>query len=293
MHASSSSRDPFVDLCERNPSGVTEDIAAANGWSKDSFLEDVNRLLKEDRIKLFRDPDGKVICRVISQPEKYKGLSEHDRLVLGKIKEAGDRGIMSKDVAHKTSLATQVVNRCMKVLEAKDIVKAVKSIQSKRGKVWMLFDITPSKEIAGGSWYKDGEFDQDKITQMRNEVLQILSQRAEPQTAESLSVANDRDEDDVRQILRVLELDDVISAQATLDASRPTYKIKKPVDVFFECGEMPCFSCPVRSRCTTRPAGPNVPTPRNCEYLTRWLYGRVAEPAGSVRRPMDIEETPA
>eukprot|EP00397_Hematodinium_sp_SG-2012_P040754 GEMP01044716.1.p1 GENE.GEMP01044716.1~~GEMP01044716.1.p1 ORF type:complete len:293 (-),score=46.40 GEMP01044716.1:873-1751(-) len=270
MSATPLSRDAFLTLCEEN-SGLTEDIAAVHGWSKDAFLEAANRLLTEGRINVFTTPDNKIMCRIISQHEKYKSLSEQDKLVLDRIKDSADKGLSAKDIAHKTNLATKVVNRCTALLEKKDLIKPVKSIQSKRGKLWMLFDVTPSKEIAGGSWYKDGEIDWEKIRQMREEILRMLKQRVEPQTAESLSASYDRDESDVQRILNVLELDGEISA--TGDTWKTKYKIRNEADILFQCGDMPCFSCPVRKQCTPKPAGPNVPTPRNCEYFTKWLYG--------------------
>lgn len=271
--SSGTTRDAFIQLCEANPNGLTEDAAFGYGWSKDEFLKVANGLLKERRIELVRDTDKKLMCKLVTQSEKYKNLSEQDRQVLEKIKEAGDRGLQSKDIAHKIGITTPAVNRSVKTLEVKDIIKAVKSIQSKRGKVWMLMEITPCKEVAGGSWYKDGEFDNDKINQIRDEVLRMLRQRSDPQTAENISAANDRDEDDVHQILNVLELDGLVTSQRSQDRSTIAYKIKNDADVLFKCAEMPCFSCPVRSQCTPRPAGPNVPTPRHCEYFTKWLYG--------------------
>jgi len=283
------SRDAFLALCEANPNGLTQDAAAAHGWSTDAYLETANGLLREGRMQIFKGPDDKIICRSAYQPEKLKNLSEHEKVVLAKIKEAGDRGLQAKDIAHKATLTTQLVTRSLKNLEVKDLIKAVKSIQTKRGKVWMLYDMTPSKEVAGGTWYKDGEFDTDKINQMRDEILRILRRRAEPQTSEALSTANEREDSDVQQILKVLELDGLVS-QANREAGKPTYKIRNDADIFFQCGEMPCFSCPVRRQCTPRPAGPNVPTPRHCEYFTKWLYGGNYDP-DSTPVPPDIEDS--
>ena len=38
----------------------------------------------------------------------------------------------------------------------------------------MLFDLTPAKEITGGPWYTDQEFDQDFVEELCNFIVQFV-----------------------------------------------------------------------------------------------------------------------
>ena len=45
------------------------------------------------------------------------------------------------------------INKCLKSLEQRKLIKAVKSVASSNRKVYMLFELEPSREITGGAWY--------------------------------------------------------------------------------------------------------------------------------------------
>ena len=52
---------------------------------------------------------------------------------------------------HCHSFAPQI-NKCLKALEHRKLVKAVKSVANGNRKVYMLFELEPSREITGGAW---------------------------------------------------------------------------------------------------------------------------------------------
>jgi len=284
-----SAKDMFLELCLARPSGLSQKEAEQNGFNVDQFLECANQLLRDEKITLFTGTDQQLICRpCAAQGEKYKNLSPQDRMVLQEISNAGDKGVMTKDVSHKTNLPTQVVNRSTKNLEARNIIKTVKSIHSKRGKLWMLYDVVPSKEVAGGTWYKDGEFDIEKIEMIRKEVIQVLEHRAEPQPVEDIATSIEREVSDVQQILNILLLDDLIREVVQM-TGKIKYEIAKSANIFFKCEDLPCFSCPVRSSCTWTTTGTQkIPMPRTCLYMSQWLYGNKVGTSHII--PMDMED---
>ena len=53
--------------------------------------------------------------------------------------------------SHSCSLWCQI-NKCLKALEHRKLVKAVKSVANGNRKVYMLFELEPSREITGGAW---------------------------------------------------------------------------------------------------------------------------------------------
>lgn len=68
------------------------------------------------------------------------------------IQESGDRGISVNDIKTRCEGAknSAALNKVLKKLEAKFLVKSLKSIQHKNKKVWMLLEIEPSVEVTGG-----------------------------------------------------------------------------------------------------------------------------------------------
>lgn len=61
-------------------------------------------------------------------------------------------GIWTKDLRRRTGLATNVITKALKVLEQRELVKSVKSVQHGNRKQYMLFDVEPSEHVTGGVW---------------------------------------------------------------------------------------------------------------------------------------------
>ena len=72
-------------------------------------------------------------------------------------------GIWVKDLKMKVYLHQNVVTRILKTLEAKRLIKAVRSIKNSTRKVHMLFELQPSVDVTGGPWFSDNEFDAEFI----------------------------------------------------------------------------------------------------------------------------------
>lgn len=54
------------------------------------------------------------------------------------------------------------------------MIKPIKSVTAKTKKLYMLFDLTPAKEITGGPWYSEYEFDHEFIAELRNFILMCV-----------------------------------------------------------------------------------------------------------------------
>ena len=55
----------------------------------------------------------------------------------------------------KKKLQQPQVNKALKNLEARDLIKGVKCVSNQEMKVYMLAELKPSKEITGGAWCTD------------------------------------------------------------------------------------------------------------------------------------------
>jgi DNA-directed RNA polymerase III subunit RPC6 len=59
-------------------------------------------------------------------------------------------------------------------LETSRLIKPIKAVTAKTKKLYMLYDLSPSKEITGGPWYSDYEFDHEFIAELRNFILMCI-----------------------------------------------------------------------------------------------------------------------
>lgn len=103
-------------------------------------------------------------------------------MVLGFIKESGDRGVWSKTLKAKSGLHQSVLTKCISQLEGLKKIKSVKSVKVRRvslllhlslndsrraqnptRKMYMLEGLTPSIELTGGPWYTDNDLDTELI----------------------------------------------------------------------------------------------------------------------------------
>jgi len=101
-------------------------------------------------------------------------LSQPERFVLQVITKAGNMGIWTKDIRSSTGLPTLTLSKVYKSLESKRLVKTVKSVAAKSKKLYMLFNLQPAKELTGGPWYTEHEFDHEFILELRNVVLTLI-----------------------------------------------------------------------------------------------------------------------
>jgi DNA-directed RNA polymerase III subunit RPC6 len=105
---------------------------------------------------------------------KFYGLDVAARLVYQVIERAGNLGIWTKDIRIQTNIQQQALNKIFKLLESRQLIKPVKSVVAKSKKLYMIYNLTPSKELTGGIWYSDLEFDHEFINELRIFLLQCI-----------------------------------------------------------------------------------------------------------------------
>jgi hypothetical protein len=88
-----------------------------------------------------------------------------------------DRGIWTRDIKIATSIPQHTLTKTLKVLENRNLVKSVRSVLSKSKKLYMITEMEPAKEITGGPWYSDQEFDHDFVHELSRFIVQLVSTR--------------------------------------------------------------------------------------------------------------------
>jgi DNA-binding MarR family transcriptional regulator len=97
--------------------------------------------------------------RTAQEAERYLSMTTDERKVYELIKASGRDGTWIKTIKEKSQLHTKIVNDSIKSLEKKQIIKSIKSVKAPSKKVYILFDIEPSTELTGGTWYTDTSID--------------------------------------------------------------------------------------------------------------------------------------
>lgn len=194
-------------------------------------------------------------------------------LVLQHIEKTGDKGIWIRTLKLGTRLQQQQLTKILKRLENRRLIKAVKSVAFKNRKMYMLFDLVPSKDVTGGPWYTEQELDQDFIDGIAQFVVRVL-QRApltRVQLAQAIAKAGvahvSLGPQEVQQILDILIYDGKVerapeasaaSAEASHElqvtgAGLPThiadtvrYRLARSVSHHNYVSSIPCGVCPVR-----------------------------------------------
>lgn len=145
---------------------------------KNLLVEVINELLGESRLIMSKGggADNEHFYSLVAEEvaQKYQGLDVSARMVLQVIEKAGDFGIWTRDIRMQTNIQQQALNKIFKLLEQRLLIKPVKSVAAKTKKLYMLFELTPRKELTGGVWYSGLDFDHEFINELRTFVLHII-----------------------------------------------------------------------------------------------------------------------
>lgn len=115
-------------------------------------------------------------------------MDGNELIVYNHIKDARNEGIWTKMIKARTNLHQTVMTRCLKLLEQKQLVKAVKSVKFPTRKIYMLYDLTPSIELSGGPWYTDNELDTNFIHELSMACLRYIQSKTWPKDGRSSSL---------------------------------------------------------------------------------------------------------
>ncbi|EPY82650.1 DNA-directed RNA polymerase III polypeptide isoform 2-like protein [Camelus ferus] len=173
---------------------------------------------------------------------KMKGSDNQEKLVYQIIEDAGNKGIWSRDIRYKSNLPLTEINKILKNLESKKLIKAVKSVAASKKKVYMLYNLQPDRSVTGGAWYSDQDFESEFVEVLNQQCFKFL------QTKVELSM------EDIETILNTLIYDGkvemtIIAAKegtvGSVDGHMKLYRAVNPVIPPTGLIRAPCGLCPV------------------------------------------------
>jgi len=265
-------------------------------------LATVNKLLGKGFITLLQNEDGEIIYKykdkstLDSVSEEAKNLTREERLVAQIIDDSGNTGIWNRDIRTKSDLTIVQVNKIIKSLEGKQIIREVKGA-SGRKKMYIRSDRTRDVNQCSSPWVNmDGEAEVEFVRIILDHCELCLKERSEKAKemypnqsimrhhASFVSIAEfvtlikglnvskvDLKPQDVETLLDLLVYD--CKAEKTVKGSvdleqATSYKLVTPLLPPSGLVCTPCGACPVKNDCA--PIGDI--TPIVCEYFNNsWL----------------------
>ncbi|XP_023169337.2 probable DNA-directed RNA polymerase III subunit RPC6 [Drosophila hydei] len=276
------------------PGGATNDdlSKALSDMPAGSRVEGLNVLLKQGSIEILKKGD-KLIYRA-KDPEKKSALPKdadnEEKVVYSIVEEGGNKGIWIRDIRMKSNLNMTQLNKILKNLETKKLIKAVKSVNASKKKVYMLYNLEADRSVTGGAWYQDQDFEVEFVDVLNQQCLRFLQMKREgaekkrdgPLAFKQMSCCTVKevhkfisdlgiskvnlDEDDLETILKTVVYDG--SAERILQ-SDGTY-VYRAVNLPLPAPglvQMPCGICPVIKNCSNC----GDVTAINCQYMNDWL----------------------
>uniref|UniRef100_A0AAQ4P384 Polymerase (RNA) III (DNA directed) polypeptide F n=1 Tax=Gasterosteus aculeatus aculeatus TaxID=481459 RepID=A0AAQ4P384_GASAC len=231
---------------------------------------------------------------------KMKGSDNQEKLVYQVIEDAGNKGIWSRDIRFKSNLPLTEVNKILKNLESKKLIKAVKSVAASKKKVYMLYNLQPDRSVTGGAWYSDQDFESEFVEVLNQQCFKFLQSKAEaaidskqsPMVQRNSSFATshevwkyicelgiskvDLSMDDIETILNTLiydgkvEMSVIAAKEGTAGSVDGQMKLYRGVNAVIQPTGLvrtPCGLCPVFEDCHD---GGEI-SPSHCVYMAEWL----------------------
>jgi len=291
-----------VELCKANPKGITDQLISQDmpNIPPQQRVTAINRLLSMGRIELLKSGTQLLYRYKDAQAAtKTKGFDLQEKLVYQIIEEAQNKGIWIRDIRFKSNIQMTQVNKIVKNLESKKLIKAVKSVAASRKKVYMLFNLEPDITVTGGAWYSDQDFESEFVEVLNQQCYKYLEQKAEqaekmnldPLAKRNASYSSCYDvwkyiselgiskvqlsEGDIETILNTLVFDGKAEMSLVADGSsgssssgqRKLFRVLRPLLPVTGLMRTPCGVCPVSDQC--RDGGPISPS--KCIYMKDWL----------------------
>ncbi|KAG1861184.1 RNA polymerase Rpc34 [Suillus subalutaceus] len=153
----------------------------------------INFLLGAGMLKVLSNAAGIISFRAVMKKEieVKKDMSGEEAMVLGHIQASANEGIWTKHLKTKTELHQTVIDRCLKSLVQKQLVKAIKAVKHPTRKIYMLAHLEPSVELTGGPWYTDNELDTEFIKLLSTACLHYIRDRSFPKQSSKASSQNE------------------------------------------------------------------------------------------------------
>jgi len=296
----------LIDLIQAFPKGISSVLALQHldGWSINDLVTVGNSLSKKDLIEIRSSGTGNNVLTFVAVSEeevqKLRSMDANEKIIYGYIKEAGSKGIWQKDLKIKSGIHQKQVLASLKALEKRKIIKTVKSIKNSIKRVYMLYELAPSDEVTGGTFYQDNELDVEFIEILSTAIYRKILKDSMPEKEDQILPSNypyyptvsslssflnnsdlfrsgvSLDNDDVQGLLDRLVYDgkiekrlrsSILSNGAEDEEDTWMYKAVNKSKSETSLTGTPCGQCPIFKMCNSL----GEVNPSSCQYFSKWL----------------------
>lgn len=282
----------IMELLKENEKGITEktlQIAMSNVDNK-IRAKCINGLLAKSKIEILKQ--GNQLLYKLKAGDRKNYENDEENVVYSIIEEAGNKGIWSRDIRFKSKLPLTLLNKVLKLMEGKKLIKSVRSVAAYKKKVYMLYDVKPDISVTGGTWYSNNNFESEFVEVLNQQCFRFLQKRSE--VASLINNPLDRREKsyassseiceyirnigiskvelnltDIECILETLICDGKVD-KYLMDDGDETIKMYRAIEPLVKTTglmRMPCGLCNVRDDCN--PDGPICSA--KCIYFKEWF----------------------
>ncbi|CDI86500.1 DNA-directed RNA polymerases III, 39 kDa polypeptide, putative [Eimeria praecox] len=229
----------------RNNNELTQQLLLDQGWSREKIVAVFNRL-NEARAGVIRKKGDKLraaagVCCVVRPANLIPALKQLDALdykVYCAVELAGNTGVWTADIRKTTGLQTHIIQR----------------------------------GIAGGSFYTNGEFNEQLVEQQQHVQQQRHVQQEKVQQQQLLRCvytsgdvgSGSFTDEDISQLVATLECEDKVARIRTGTETTFVWNQSENLKLL---DSVPCIGCPLVGDCS---ADGRI-NPRECTYLSHWL----------------------
>ena len=288
--------EELLSILKKTPEGLSLDkITSSMSFQENSVVEALNELIEGNRISII-DINGENVFKYRSEKEalKFRDLTKEEMSVYELIIRSAGNGISTNDLKIKMKIdSSTFINRILKTLEKKFLIRSLKVLNTKNKKVWIGFDIEPSQEVTGGVWCSNQEYDNNLVSVFCDKSYDYISGQKTATRKEVLLFArcanltsNDIKEEDMQKILNILVFDGKIEPifpeiALTQYANKYAILLSKNENILsmvryqrckeykpkaiFDC--IPCALCPAFDECSMS----NVVNPVECPHLKNFM----------------------
>lgn len=250
--------------------------------------EIINKFLSQGHIELFKRA-GLLFYRFQEDSTKLiKSVTNEEKIVYKTIEEVENKGIWIGDIKRKTNLTHTQLQQILKNLEAKQLIKNVKSKNNR--KMYMLYHLE-SDIFTSNVWYQNNDIETEFIDVLSQQCYRFLKEKREKieschigpiATRNAMSASSQEvwkfisdlgiskvelSVRDIEMILNILIYDGKI--ERIFSDDKNLYKSIRPLVNLPGLMRSPCGLCPVIKQCGDNDKG--TFTPINCQYLREWL----------------------
>ncbi|CRK88438.1 CLUMA_CG002257, isoform A [Clunio marinus] len=284
----------MIALAKTKASGISNDDIKSNlvHINPEVRLMALNKLIQQEILEILKK--GETLIYRLKDPAKKSSapsdMDNEERIIYNIIEEGANTGIWIRDIRVKSNLIMTQLNKILKNLENRKLIKAVKSVNASKKKVYMLYNLEPDRSVTGGAWYQDSDFEAEFVDVLNQQCLRFLQMKRENAKKQSggpiavemkmlctvsevhkfiseLGISKIKlDEEDLETILKTVVYDGKAQRVLQVDGSylyKAVESLLPPVGLV----QSPCGICPVIKNCSDV----GSITPKTCAYMTEWL----------------------